>query len=312
MKKAAIFIVLILSVLTASSEETMSLSLRANPAQTLDVRTRRNIGIVLSTEAGLYAASMTGLYFAWYANYPQTRFHFFNDNAEWLQMDKMGHSATAYNVGVLGYEALKAAGLDETRAIWLGGSLGFVFLSTVEVFDGLSSQWGFSWGDMAANTLGAGLFIGQQFLWHEQKMSLKYSFHPTHYAQYRPDVLGSNFAENLIKDYNGITIWLSMNCKSLFLNNKTNFPSWLNIAFGYSADGMTGGFNNATSYHDTPIPEFQRTRQFFLSLDIDFTRIKTNNKFLQYTLKILNIIKIPFPAVEYKSDGQWAWHWFYF
>ena len=30
------------------------------------------------------------------------------------------------------------------------------------------------------------------------------------------------------------------------------------------------------------------------------------------TFKILNIIKIPFPAVEYKSDGQWAWHWFYF
>ncbi|MGN0032926.1 MAG: DUF2279 domain-containing protein [Candidatus Limimorpha sp.] len=312
MKKAAIAILLILSVFTALPEEQLKPMLETPPTKTLDIRTRKNIGIVLGAEAGLYTVSMTGLYFAWYSNYPQTRFHFFNDNAEWLQMDKMGHAATAYNVGALGYEALRAAGLDETRSIWFGGSLGFLFLSTVEVFDGLSSQWGFSWGDMAANTVGAGLFIGQQLLWHEQKMSLKYSFHPTKYPEYRPDVLGANLLENMIKDYNGITVWLSINCKSLFFNDKTHFPSWLNIAVGYSADGMTGGFNNATSYHGTPIPEFQRTRQFFLSLDIDFTKIKTNNKLLQYTFKVLNIIKIPFPAVEYSSNGQWAWHWLYF
>lgn len=279
---------------------------------TLNDNTKRNITIVGATIGGLYVASMTGLYFAWYADYPQSKFHFINDNGEWLQMDKLGHATTSYFVGMLGYEAFKAAGMDEKKAIWIGGSLGFAFLTTVEIFDGFSEGWGFSWGDMAANAFGAGLFIGQQFLWHEQRLSLKYSFHQTKYANYRPDLLGKNLAENLIKDYNGMTIWLSCNFKSLFLKRESKFPAWLNIAFGYGAEGMSGGYVNATTYNGAPIPEFRRTRQFYLSFDIDLTRIPTNNKFLKYTLKILSFIKIPMPTLEYNSNGEFKGHWIYF
>jgi len=318
MRRLLTSILLVFIAFTASAYEAGELLIKvpkkdkAQKINSLDEKSRRNVAIVGGTIGGLYAVSMTGLYFAWYADYPQSDFHFYNDNAEWLQMDKMGHAATSYIVGMLGYEAFRAAGLDEKKSIWIGGSLGFAFLTTVEVFDGFSKEWGFSWGDMAANTVGAGLFIGQQFLWHEQRMALKYSFHQTKYANYRPDLLGKNLAENMIKDYNGITIWLSCNFKSLFLKKERRFPGWLNFAFGYGADGMTGGFKNATEYKGQPIPQFNRVRQFYFSIDIDLTRIPTNNKFLKYTLKILSFIKIPMPTIELNSNGEWKGYWLYF
>ena len=121
MKRFLFSILLILIMLSASAQDT----LRDN------ARVRRNVKIVLGSEAAIYAASMTGLYFAWYADYPQSSFHFYNDNAEWLQMDKVGHGVTSYLVGTGGYELLRAAGLDEKRSIWLGGTLGLAFLTTV-------------------------------------------------------------------------------------------------------------------------------------------------------------------------------------
>lgn len=302
MKKVLFSILLILSVLSASAQDTL-----------VDkARVRRNVGIVLGTEATLYAASMTGLYFAWYADYPQSRFHVYDDNGEWMQMDKIGHGTTSYIVGSFGYELLRDAGLDETRSIWFGGTLGLAFLTTVEVFDGLSAGWGFSWGDMAANTLGSAFFIGQQFLWHEQRITFKYSFHTTEFADYRPDLLGENLIQQTIKDYNGQTYWASFNFKSLFLNKECKFPAWLNFAFGYGATGMTGGFDNTLEHDGKTIPPYDRQRQFYFSLDVDFTKIPTNNKVLKYTFKVLNIFKVPFPAIEYNTGGDWVWHWIYF
>ena len=298
------FIALLLTLafsLTAFSQENDSLR-----------NVKKSVSIVLGTEAALYAGSMTGLYYLWYAGYPQSSFHFYNDNAEWLQMDKAGHTTTAYHVGLIGYEALRLAGWDEKHSLIYGGPLGFLYLTTVEILDGLSAGWGFSWGDVTANALGTGLFMGQQALWHEQRISMKYSYHKTEFTQYRPDLYGTTLPENMLKDYNGQTIWLSFNIKSLFLNNESKFPQWLNIALGYSADGMTGGFYNATHYKGNKIPEFTRTRQFVLSPDIDLTRIPVKNKYLKTTLKVLSFIKIPMPAIMIDSQGNFNAYWLYF
>ena len=302
MKNQFLFILLIFCVLSSHAQDTLS----------NEAKVRRNVGIALGIEAALYAATMTGLYFTWYSDYPPSGFHFFNDNAEWMQMDKGGHCLAAYLIGKGGYEAMRATGLDENRSIWLGGTLGIVFQTSIEIFDGFSQGWGFSWGDMAANTIGNGLFIGQQLLWHEQRISLKYSFHPTKFPQYNPELLGSNFLKQIIKDYNGQTFWASFNIKSLLLDKESRFPAWLNFAFGYSATGMTGRFENVTEYNGAPIPQFDRTRQLYFSFDVDFTKIPTNSNFLKYTFKVLNCFKLPFPAIEYNTQGNWIWHWLYF
>jgi hypothetical protein len=266
---------------------------------------------VLTTQGLLYAGSFTGLYFLWYANYPQSTFHFFNDNDEWLQMDKSGHITTAYYISRIGYASFRWSGVERKKAIWFGGLLGFAYMTNIEILDGFSSQWGFSWGDFTANSIGCLLFTSQQLLWDEQRFVLKFSFHTTGYAKYRPDLLGANLIQQMLKDYNGQSYWLSGNISS-FLPKGSRFPKWLNVAFGYGAEGMTGASSNTESYNNQPVPEFDRYRQFMLSPDVDLTRIPTRSKALKALFTLLSFIKIPAPAIEYNTMGHWNYYLIYF
>ncbi|MDZ7742923.1 MAG: hypothetical protein U5Q03_14615 [Bacteroidota bacterium] len=174
-----------------------------------------------------------------------------------------------------------------------------------------SKEWGASAGDLIANFAGSGLFIGQQLLWKEQRFTLKYSFHQTKYADYRPDLYGKNFFQQMIKDYNGQTYWLSANLKS-FWKESSFLPDWLNLAVGYGVDGLTGAVENETVYDGREFPVFERNRQFYFSLDADLTRIKTRSEFLKNLFKVIGFIKIPFPALEYNTKGEFQFHAFYF
>ena len=90
------------------------------------------------SEAALGTAALVGLNQVWYADYPKSNFHFINDNAEWLQMDKVGHVFSAYHLGSLGANAMKWTGANQQSQLLYGATLGLAFLTTVEVFDGLS------------------------------------------------------------------------------------------------------------------------------------------------------------------------------
>lgn len=264
---------------------------------------KKRFALVAGTEAVLYAGSLIGLNELWYKDYPRSSMHSFDDNKEWMQMDKIGHLTTSYYVGRVGTQFYKWSGVKRKKAIWYGGMLGSVYQSTIEVLDGYSSQWGFSWGDFASNTAGSLLCIGQELAWDEQRIVLKFSFMQSEYSKFRPDVLGKNLQENILKDYNGQTYWLSVNPAS-FMSNETRFPKWLNIAVGYGADGMTGGnFNPPYTdeegfqiYHD-------RYRQYYLSFDVDLTRIETKSKFLNTLFYAIGYLKIPAPAIEFSEKG---------
>ena len=274
------------------------------PSDTLN-KQRRNAVII--SEAVLGSTALIGLNQLWYSDYEQSKFHTINDNSEWLQMDKLGHVATSYHIGRLGADVLNWSGINKKDQLIYGATLGLSFLTVVEIFDGYSEEWGFSWGDFVSNAAGTGLYIGQELLWEEQRISLKYSFHQTKYAELRSERLGENFLEQSLKDYNGQTYWLSANMHSFF--NKSKLPKWLNLAFGYGADGMLTG--------DEPIGgsqfiEQERIRQFYLSLDVDLGRIKTNSKVLKTIFRIVNFIKIPAPTFEINSNGKVKFHYFYF
>ena len=265
----------------------------------------KRLKTVIGLETVGYVGAMSGMYALWYKDIPSSSFHTFNDNKEWLQMDKVGHSVTSYYVGMAGYEALKWSGVERKKSIWYGGTLGFFFLTSVEVYDGFSSAWGFSWGDVAFNTAGSGMFIGQQLAWDEQRILLKYSYHKSDYVDLNSILLGENLMQNAIKDYNGQTYWASINVAS-FLGNDTNFPKWLNVAVGYGSDGMVGAFDNSV---DTTI---ERQRQYYLSLDIDLTRIKTKSKFFNTVLGAFGFIKFPLPTLEFNQGSENKFYMVYF
>ncbi|MCB0444231.1 MAG: DUF2279 domain-containing protein [Gelidibacter sp.] len=274
------------------------------PSDTLNKPRRTAVIITESSVAGL---TLIGLNQLWYADYPQSKFHTINDNDQWLQMDKLGHTFSSYQLGNVGANILNWSGVNKKQQLLYGATLGFAFLTTVEVFDGFSKEWGFSWGDMLANASGTGLYIGQELLWKEQRITLKYSFHQTKYAKLRPDALGDGFLEEVLKDYNGQTYWLSANIQSFF--KERHIPQWLNIAIGYGADGMLVGDNELV---DNLGISHNRKRQFYISLDVDLSRIKTNSRVLKSVLEVFNVIKVPFPALELDSNGKLKAHAIYF
>ena len=270
-----------------------------------DTLNSKRLKTVVGLEAVGYVGSMTGMYALWYKDISSSSFHTFNDNKEWLQMDKVGHGVTSYYVGMAGYESLKWSGVERKKSIWYGGTLGLFFLTSVEVYDGFSSAWGFSWGDVAVNTAGSGMFIAQQLAWDEQRILLKYSYQKSKYADLNPNLLGENLMQNTIKDYNGQTYWASINVAS-FLGKDTKFPKWLNVAIGYGADGMVGAFEN---------PSYllaERERQYYLSLDIDLTRIKTKSKFANALLGTFGFLKFPLPTIEFNQKTGTRFYGIYF
>jgi uncharacterized protein YfiM (DUF2279 family) len=274
------------------------------PSDTLN-KPRRNAVII--SEASLAGVTLIGLNQLWYADYPRSKFQTINDANEWLQMDKMGHVFSSYQLGRAGANVLNWSGVSKKNQLIYGATLGFTFLTAVEVLDGYSAEWGFSWSDMAANAAGTGLYVGQELLWDEQRITLKYSFHQTQYASQRPDKLGNGFFEEVLKDYNGQTYWLSANIHSFFKDSKV--PKWLNVAVGYGAEGMLVGDNE--SVDNLGITQNPK-RQYYLSLDVDLSRIKTNSHLLKSILEVLNVIKVPFPALELDSNGKLKAHPIYF
>ena len=271
---------------------------------------RTRLLIASSTMLAGYSTAFVLLHRMWYKNYPHSSFHFHNDNLDWLQMDKAGHAMSSYYLSSLSYKTFLWTGMDNRKATLWGSLSGWAFISTIEVFDGFSAQWGASIGDLIANTLGAAMFTSQQLIWEEQKVKMKFSFRQSGLETYRPDLLGSNLPENILKDYNGQTYWLSFNINSI---SNTDFtPDWLNIALGYGAYGMLGSRSNPSHYNGQALPHYERTRHYYIAPDIDWSRIKTNSAFLQTTFSVLDFLKLPAPALEYSKEHGFMFHFIFF
>ncbi len=279
---------------------------------------KKRIWLVAGANVVAYSTAMIGLYSAWYNDYPQTSFHFFNDNMEWLQVDKVGHMYSAYIESRASMELWRWTGIDRKKRIWIGGMSGAFYQTVIEVLDGFSAGWGWSWGDFSANILGSGALVAQELAWNDQRIKLKFSFHNKTYSdptlnQRSDKLFGSSTTQSFIKDYNGQTYWASANLKSFF--PKSKLPAWLSVSVGYGAEGMFGASENIGKDSNGNIifnrTDIKRYRQWYLAPDIDLSKIKTNSKAVKSFLTILSAFKFPAPALEF-SNGKFKVHAIYF
>ncbi len=287
-----------------------------------DTFNRRRFWFLVSTGSAAYISSIALLNNVWYAQYPRSRFHLFDDEGEWMQMDKAGHVISAYQGSKWVYGAMRWSGMKNNRAAWFGMAVGTFFQATLETLDGFSTEWGFSWSDITANTAGCALFGLQQAAWDEQRIVIKVSNTPRKYPlttipsidgsktttlrERANDLYGNNYTQTFFKDYNALIFWVSVNPKSFYKNS--NLPDWLNVAVGYGAENMYGGYKNEWP---ATAPEFRlseaaypRHRQYYLSFDIDLSRIKTKSKFIKTLARTFNFVKIPSPTLEFNSLGK--------
>ena len=296
-----IFLIIIFSSFKANAQEIKEVS---------DSSKSNTLYTAIALTSVYYASSMLILSETWYKDRKIVPFHFYDDSKGYLQVDKLGHVFGAYFYSYVGYNCLLNIGLPQEEALLYGGSLGFILQLPIEIMDGVHEGWGFSWSDLLANASGSLFVIGQELLFKEQIVKYKFSYWESLYSHKANGYLGKNTFQKIFDDYNGHTYWLSMPISKIVTNSI--LPEWLNIAVGYSANGMYGEYENITSFNGVNIPETKRYRQFLFSLDIDWAKIKSDSKFLNTILQGLTFIKLPFPTIEYNSLGKFKLYWIYY
>jgi uncharacterized protein YfiM (DUF2279 family) len=308
--------------------------------KTPDSLNKKRFWVATSLGAVAYTGATIGLNQAWYADYPRRNFHFFNDNRQWNQMDKFGHFFTTYTEARFTSAAARWTGISEKKSAWIGFALGETLQATFEILDGFSSEYGFSWGDIGYNTAGASLFLGQALVWHEQRIVLKMSAFPVKYdenpilstnlingqqfsttlKQRADDLYGTGFVNLFLKNYNTLVLWSSINLRSFSPNRKTSkIPKWLNVAVGHGSNNLFRGdvkygwtdIKTGAEYQIDP-QKFPRERQFFLSLDVDLTKLPIKNRFLKTIAGMVNCVKFPAPTLEMTTGGKFKFHPIYF
>ena len=143
-------IILALLLMTMSRTEAQS----GNFFVPSDTFNKTRFWVSTGAVAGIYTATVIGLNEIWYKQYPRGSFHFQDDWGEWENVDKMGHMFTAYMYSKWISDLTHWTGVPRKSADWAGFGASMLFQTTIEIMDGFSDRWGFSWSDMAFNTAG--------------------------------------------------------------------------------------------------------------------------------------------------------------
>lgn len=274
---------------------------QGQPKDSLEVNKKRLKGFVLGSTV-VYSIALVGLNESWYKDSGRQSFQVFNDNAEWKQVDKLGHFFSAFYLSYGTSQALRWCNVKPKKSDLIGSLVGFGVMIPIEIMDGFSEAYGASTGDLVANAAGAAFFLGQSRLWNEIRIYPKFSFQQTDLAPLRPSVLGHGMPEEIFKDYNGQTHWLSFD-----MDKFIRFPRWLNLAIGYGAEGMVYARDGQNLDAGYPLAY----RQYYLSIDFDLRAIKSRSKAVNTLIFIASMIKLPSPTIEFSTKGT-KFHAFYF
>lgn len=280
----------------------LSIAYQASGQQTdsLQVNKKRLTRFTIISGAA-YTTTLVGLNELWYKDSERQSFRFFNDNAEWKQVDKIGHFYAGFYLSYGTSKALRWSNVQQRKADLIGAATGFLILAPIEIFDGFSDAYGASSGDLIANAAGSAFFLGQSLLWDEPRIYPKFSFHRTDYAALRPNTLGDSFASEFLKDYNGQTYWLSFD-----MDKFMKFPKWLNLAVGYGANEMVFARDSQNAEAG-----YSAYRQYYFALDLDLTGIRTRSKVLKTFFSLVSLLKLPAPTLEL-SKNRAKFHVLYF
>ena len=268
---------------------------------------KKNIKTLTIATSAAYVGTYSLFGIFWYSNQNQGNFHFFDDNDEWMQIDKLGHALGAFAISDNAIKTLQKTGMNPKKAIFVGGLTGLILQTPIEILDGFSENYGASWGDEIANASGSSLVISQYLLWNDIRIRPKFIYHTTLFPKNTPKkgILGNEWYDTWLKDYNGQTYWLSIDIYK-FLGTENKFPKWLNLAFGTGATNMfRAEYNDNVALNSTPY------RRYFCSLDINLLEIKTKSKVLKKIFTTVNYIRIPLPTIEFNSINGFKGHWLY-
>lgn len=272
-------------------------------AQHVDsVRRAKNKRITyLTTTLSMYSVGSVVLYNTWYKPYNTGQFKTFNDQKEWLGMDKVGHFVTSWWISSFIRESAQMSDFGKNQAQWMSILYPTLFMTSIEVMDGFSDGWGFSKADLLTNFGGIAFSYLQSEVRVLNDFHFRYSWNPGEFSALRPNILGGNIPERMLKNYNEQTYWLSMPLH--LVHNK--IPQWLCLSIGYGADGMLGARENVWQ-SDGKTYDFSsvdRERQFSLSLDLDLSKFKVKGRAWKLFVSTFRWVKFPAPALHFNQNS---------
>jgi hypothetical protein len=215
----------------------------------------------------------------------KTSFHF-NFAEDWrssLGADKLGHFYFPYLVGNVYSELFQWSGVEEKRSHYYAASLAFFYQTYIEIRDGFSEQYGFSWGDFGANVLGASYPVLQYHYPVLKNFHFKISFYPS--ERFRNNSHGA-----IIDDYESTYHWLSFNIKNLLPENVgRHYPAFINLALGHSVHNL-----DAEGRHE-----------LYIALDWNLESLPGDTWLLKFLKKTFNHYHLPSPAVRVYPGVTW-------
>lgn len=240
-----------------------------------------------------------GIFIAWlsmhiyYSNtWWKDRVHYFKfaeDPYYARNVDKMSHVYTT-NLITEGSAALyEWAGIKPMPAVVFGSITAMAYETYIEINDGLSPIWGFDWGDMAGNFVGALYPIAQRYVPVLNNINVKWSFDP----KWIQRKVQNQF--DLLDDYTSMIFWVSVNPKGLLPEKMSEYyPGFLAIALGVSLKGASHLGASGNAY-----------REWYLAFDVDITRLPGKSEFMKKFKKLLNFYHLPMPTVKFQPTGVW-------
>jgi uncharacterized protein YfiM (DUF2279 family) len=220
-------------------------------------------------------------------NDKKTSFHF-NWRDDWtyaLGSDKYGHFYFPYLVTNIYTQALEWSGIEKERSIIYSASFAFAYQTYVEIFDGITEDLGFSWGDFAANTLGAAYPYLQYKIKPLENFGFKISYEKSERFKQ-----GSH--RHIIDDYESTYNWLSINVYNFLPDNiKNYYPSFINFAIGHSVKNL-----NSTSGGN---------HEIFIGLDWNLEALPGDFWLLKLLKKNLNYYHFPAPSIKIYPGVVW-------
>lgn len=218
-------------------------------------------------------------------------FKFAEDGYYARNVDKASHVYTANVFTELTAALYEWSGISPGKSLLWGAITAMAYETYIEINDGLSPNWGFDWGDMAANFTGALYPVFQRMVPALQDINVKWSFKP----EWLKGKLQNK--DDLLDDYTNMTFWLSVNPEMFFSKSVTQrkwYPSFLAIALGVSIKNASHVNGSTNAY-----------REWFISLDYDIRKLPGNSDFMKKFKKILNFYHFPAPAIKFSPNGVW-------
>ena len=221
----------------------------------------------------------------WWSN-PKTKFHFYRDwrqtqgsydfgfdDSLWHHIDKLGHYYNTRYASLLLADTAKWIGFQKKQSLWIGAITSWLLFLQIELFDSQFEEWGFSLGDLAANTAGAFTPILSDHYPVLQNFRLKLSYHISEEIDKERYV---------VEDYAGMTFWLTASPRLILPDVLDRFwPGFLNVAFGYGVSQKAHG-----------------EVELYLGLDYNLEKIRTKSALLNRMIYYMDYLHLPAPAIR--------------